>query len=200
MLYRSIPRPVELNTRDLKPGSAGNLSGYIAVFNSDSVDMGGGCLEQIEPTAFKTLAKNDVVALFNHNYDRVAGRVSAGTLSLKTDDKGLFFDLDVPDTTDGRDSLVLVERGDLIGCSFGFKLDSFREEDRDGVSYCILESIDLYEVSICVTFPAYPETSMTIRGMLNEKHKEDNLKAKAYLRLKLIDMQHRYCDWSMRSR
>ena len=96
------------------------IRGYAALFDSPSVDM--GFIETIDPGAFKKSlkAKPDVRALWNHDPNIVLGRTTAGTLRLATDETGLAVEIDLPDTTDGRDLATLIERGDVSGMSFGF--------------------------------------------------------------------------------
>jgi HK97 family phage prohead protease len=66
------------------------ISGYSAVFDRLSEDL-GGFREKIKPGAFKNaLAGSDVRALFNHDSNYILGRESAGTLQLHEDSKGLY--------------------------------------------------------------------------------------------------------------
>src|SRR5687767_1167570 len=107
---------------ELRSEVTGNkLVGWAAVFNQ--VAELPGHLETLTRTAFdKALADptTDVVALFNHDYSMLLGRQSSGTLRLSTDDKGLFFEVQLPDTTVGRDVKTLAVRNDLSAGSFGF--------------------------------------------------------------------------------
>ena len=103
-------------------GEKKTLRGYAAVFNSDA-DIGGSFVERIMPGAFaNTLKDADVRALIDHDSGRVIGRSSAGTLRLVEDERGLAVEIDLPDTSDGRDIATLVERGDIDGMSFGFRV------------------------------------------------------------------------------
>ncbi|WP_443701100.1 HK97 family phage prohead protease, partial [Pseudomonas sp.] len=87
------------------------------------------------------------------------GRVGAGTLRLKEDDVGLAFELDLPDTSLGRDVAELVKRGDVDGCSFGFVsvTDKWEGEQRS------LHAVDLHEITI-TSNPAYLTTSVSVRS------------------------------------
>ncbi len=77
----------------------GNSSrGYAAVYNSDSEWM-GGFYEQIATGAFDNVLDNDVRAYFNHDENLLLGRVSSGTLRIGTDKRGLFYEVDLPNTT-----------------------------------------------------------------------------------------------------
>lgn len=134
------------------------LYGYAARFNHET-DL-GEFREVIEPGAFtRSLSGRDVRAIYEHDGKALLGRSGAGTLRLQEDEQGLAFELDLPDTTLGRDLAVLVERGDLCGCSFGFQV---RTDDwRGGVRH--LQDVDLHEITITAT-PAYDATSVQVRS------------------------------------
>lgn len=146
--------------------SQGKLTGYAAVFNKPSHDL-GGFREIIKPGAFKrTLADSShVTALNNHNADQVLGRVGSGTLRLEEDDNGLRFELDLPATSYARDLSALVERGDVAGCSFSFRVRPGGElwEDSNGETLRTLTALDLGEITITAS-PAYPDTSVAKRN------------------------------------
>ena len=114
---------VDLELRDDEgtEGSSPKIVGYPVVFDSLSNDL-GGFVEKVERGAFaESLANNDEVhALFNHDDDKVLGRLGAGTLRLWEDDHGLRMELDPPNTTVGNDVVELLRRGDLVSMSFGF--------------------------------------------------------------------------------
>jgi HK97 family phage prohead protease len=106
--------------------------------------------------------KRDVLALADHDPTRMLARTKSGTLRLSEDSRGLAFDLDVPDTTAGRDVLALAERGDIGGASFGFKVakdgENWRGNRRE------LRALNLIEISVVSTFPAYDGTSVQARA------------------------------------
>jgi HK97 family phage prohead protease len=168
--FRILPH-AELRAKDGKAG----IEGYAAVFNEFSEDLGGWSgykfREVIMPGAFKDClaADPDVRCLFNHDSNLVLGRTKAKTLSLREDQKGLFFGCDLPETQTARDLLTSIERGDVDQCSFGFyarKQKFGREEDDDGNVTITreLHKVDLFDVSP-VTFPAYPQTSVGTRSL-----------------------------------
>ena len=90
------------------------IVGIAATYNTLSSDL-GGFKEQIAPTAFtRSLAESpNILALYSHNTALLLGTTRSGTLALSSNDKGLSFDLKVPDTTYGNDVLELIKRGDL---------------------------------------------------------------------------------------
>jgi HK97 family phage prohead protease len=151
----------------LKTVSPGKLAGYAAVYNSHSQDL-GGFVERILPGAFRqSLANPDNIrALLEHDPQRLLGRVGSRTLSLAEDTKGLYFELSLPDTSYARDLAVMVERGDIAGCSFGFRVPKGGEhwEMRSGQFMRDLSEIQLHEVTI-TSNPAYLDTSVAKRSM-----------------------------------
>ena len=137
--------------------------GYPVVFDSLSNDL-GGFVEKVQRGAFKeSLANNDEVhALFNHDDDKVLGRLGAGTLRLWEDDHGLRMELDPPNTTVGNDVVELLRRGDLVSMSFGFYDVTDSWAMMDGTDVRTINSARLFDVSI-VTNPAYAAASVGLR-------------------------------------
>lgn len=138
--------------------------GYAAVFNSET-DICGYWTEVVAVGAFaRSLRENDVVALYSHDTGRVIGRQSAKTLRIEENDKGLKVEIDLPDTTDGRDLAVLIERGDITGMSFGFCTRKQEwDETVDPPKRTILD-VDLLEVTI-TAFPQYSDTEIGLRSL-----------------------------------
>lgn len=141
------------------------LAGHAAVFGQMAEIRGGW--EAIGSTAFDDVLKRgeDVVALRDHNPELLLGRTSSGTLRLATDDDGLAFEVDLPDTAYARDVRELVGRGDLAGASFGFLpgKDEFGRAP-DGRQLRTHTSIKrLLDVSV-VAMPAYDGTSVRLRS------------------------------------
>ena len=142
--------------------------GYAAKFNSLSQNL-GGFVEAISPGAFtQTLESGtgkDARALWNHDSSQVLGRVSAGTLKLDEDETGLRFEIQLPNTTTGRDASELLQRGDVQGASFGFRvIEDDWGETESGFPLRELRSVALSEISL-VAFPAYPETEVALRSL-----------------------------------
>lgn len=175
---RSLVLPVEHRADD-----SGKMTvvGYAAVFG-EVADIGGWFHEVIARGAFaNTLRTADVRAYFDHDRGRVLGRSNAGTLRLNEDDKGLHVEIDLPDTSDGRDVKTLIERGDISGMSFGFfVLRQEWDETVDPPKRTILE-VDLREVSI-VSEPAYDGTSIALRSLddARKERRQHNFSAAAH--------------------
>lgn len=188
---RSLVLPVE---RRADENGKVTVAGYAATFG-DIADIGGWFQEVIARGAFtNTLRTADVRAYFDHDSGRVLGRSSAGTLRLKEDDKGLHVEIDLPDTSDGRDVKTLIERGDISGMSFGFLVTRQEwDETVDPPKRTILE-VELREVSI-VSDPAYDGTSIALRSLdeARKERRQQNFSAAAFrLRMKAnLDLQVR---------
>jgi len=169
-------RTLGLELRAMDGEEKRTVRGYAATFNSPSGDL-GGFIEQIDSSAFDETDMSDVRALFNHDQNYVLGRTVSGTLRLMKDEKGLAYEVDLPDTQLGRDMYESIKRGDISQSSFAFTIedDEFRMED--GNVYRTIKKIKrLYDVAP-VTFPAYEATSVMARAkeFLNIDNKtEDN--------------------------
>ncbi len=134
------------------------IRGYAAVYNSDSEWM-GGFYEQIAKGAFDEVMDNDTRAYFNHDENLLLGRVSSGTLRLSSDERGLYYEVDLPNTSYAKDLVELMKRGDVNQSSFAFLIDRDRWEERDGKTYRIIEKVSrLLDVSP-VAQPAYPDAT-----------------------------------------
>jgi hypothetical protein len=112
-----------LATKRSAGGASGSgvLTGHAALYNSLSQDL-GGFRECIRMNTFYNALQNDpdVVGLFNHDYNMILGRTTAGTLVLSDDGKGLAFECTLPNTTVAADLLENVRVKNLTQCSFGF--------------------------------------------------------------------------------
>jgi len=139
------------------------LTGYAAVFNTPA-DI-AGYTEVIKPGAFsKSLEPGrDIVAMIDHKPTKVLGRTKSGTLRLWEDQKGLAYEIDLPDTTEARDLLAQVERGDIGGMSFGFTVPQGGQRWAQGKRREITQAT-LHEISVVHAWPAYSGTSVEARN------------------------------------
>lgn len=158
-----------IRTPDVRATDNGRtIGGYAAVFNSRA-NIGGYFEEVIAPGAFDDALMQDVRALVDHDTGRVIGRTKAGTLRMKQDDTGLAVEIDLPNTSDGRDLATLIERGDVSGMSFGFVVTKETWDETMEPPMRTIQALDLREVSV-VAFPAYDDTSIAMRSL--EKSRE----------------------------
>lgn len=162
----------EFNTRD--DGENLSIEGYFAVFDS-IYEIAPGMTESIAPGAFDETLSDDIRALINHDTTLVLGRTKAGTLSLRTDNRGLWGHINInPNDSDAINMHERVKRRDVDQCSIGFDIIEEETEFRDdGSIHWTIRKAKLYEVSPC-TFPAYEETSIAARA----KERDDLLKRK----------------------
>ena len=153
-----------------KDAEGRNISGYAAVFNSTSNDL--GFIETIDPGAITedTILRSDVVATMNHDQEKVLARskYGQGTLHLSVDERGLKYEYEAPNTTLGNDLVEMIKRGDLDSASFAFTVsqdeDAQKWEKRDGTYYRTIYKIDkLFDIA-AVWHPAYDDASTTLRS------------------------------------
>ena len=142
------------------------VTGYAAIYNTEA--NLGEFRECIAPGAFRSAlaAGRNIRALYNHNPSDVLGTTQARTLELREDAKGLAFSLELPNTSVGNDVAELVKRGDVSGCSFGFRVNDGGErwEVRSGVSVRTLTDVLLAEITLTAD-PAYANTEVALRSM-----------------------------------
>lgn len=153
-------------------GEDRRIRGYPIVFNSRSLPIPvkgvGEFQEIILPEAVdRTLREGiDVRAFVNHDSTLVLGRLSAGTLRIQKDTRGLGVEITPPDTTYAQDLVKSVARGDITGMSFRFKVPQGGDHfylDKDTI---IREVSDMRvsEVSVA-SVPAYPDATASVRSL-----------------------------------
>jgi HK97 family phage prohead protease len=141
------------------------VTGYAALFDSRSEDL-GGFVEEIDRGAFAEALKRsdlDVRFLINHDSNLVLARTRSGTLELTEDQRGLRIYARVAPYSYAEDLRIAIERGDVDQMSFAFttEQDSW-DKTEDGMNLRRVERVkDLFDVSV-VTYPAYPETKTEV--------------------------------------
>jgi len=121
--------------------------------------------EVVRPGALtKTLKERDQMALWNHESGKPLGRKSANTLILDDREDGLHVTIIPGNRSWDKDAVESIARGDVQGMSFGFEVVTDNVIREDGKPPLVeLRELKLWEVSP-VTFPAYAETSVSIRS------------------------------------
>jgi HK97 family phage prohead protease len=162
--------PMELRVRR-QAGGTPHLVGHAAVFNRQSVDL-GGWVELIKPGAFRrALETSDTRALWNHDSNLVLGRRKPGgqtnTLQLEEDQVGLRVDIDPPRSATYY--IESVERRDVDAMSFSFWVDDSKvtwETLEDGTLLRTIHADGISELGDVspVTYPAYPDTDVALRA------------------------------------
>ena len=140
------------------------IVGHAAVFDTVAGD-GLWFREKIAKGAFsESIGQDDIRALWNHDSNVVLGRNTSGTLTLKEDKKGLWVEINPPDTQSARDLMVSIDRGDVSQMSFGFEtLTDEWERKEDEPDLRTLRKVKLWDVSP-VTFPFYTQTDVALRS------------------------------------
>jgi len=143
------------------------LVGYAAVFGEET-DIGGYFREVVKRGAFtEALTRDDIHALFNHDYAYVIGRKKAGTLQISEDDHGLRVEITPPNTQTARDLLENVRAGNIDQMSFAFSMEGGKQSwDETGETPLrTIEKVgELFEVSV-VPRGAYPTTEIGLRSL-----------------------------------
>jgi uncharacterized protein len=170
--YRYVPAP-ELVTEERAGTPVTVVRGTAVFFNQLSHDL-GGFREMFAPGAFDDVLDGDTVALLNHDINSLLGRTVSGTCRLMQDETGLHYEFDVPNTSTGKDTEVLMKRGDISQSSFSFSIQKDKwERDADNNEIRTVEKVKrLYDVSP-VVFPAYPQTISQVAQRSYESWKEE---------------------------
>lgn len=152
----------------------GIIEGTPIVFNQETriSDWEGEYIETIEPTALKNADMKDVRLFVNHDINKIAlARSKNGnensTMRFNIDEEGVHMEaeLDVENNAEARSLHSAVQRGDMDGMSFMFRIgkDEWSDLDSDLPKRTIKEISIVHEVSV-VNFPAYPQTSVNARS------------------------------------
>lgn len=139
------------------------IEGYFVVYGA-RYEIFKDATETVDRGAFDLVRDSDVRALTNHDTTLVLGRTTAGTLTLRDDDYGLWGSIEINENDqDAVNQWERVNRRDVTQCSFGFDIldEEFIEKDDDKTEWHI-RKVKLYEVSV-VTFPAYEATGVSAR-------------------------------------
>lgn len=152
------------------------ITGWPVKYEDWSEPLGPmGFRERFLPGAFRDClqTKPDVIACMEHDFGRILGRTSAGTLRVQEGATGVYVELDPPNTTSGRDLVESVRRGDIRGMSFAFDIERPGEDDRwyrdsDGGLRRDVKRATIYEVSF-VAAPAYQTTEAALRSLASHE-------------------------------
>lgn len=171
-----VERAEELPTNDKR------LEGYAIRFNEKSVEL-WGFFEIIRPSAADRLVsdKPDLRALWNHDSAEPMGRVSAGTLRVEKRTRGVWVEIDPPQSAAAR--IESVARRDVTGQSFGFVALTDDWWLEDGIPHREILDMEVIEISP-VSFPAYPST--TITAVNASARSEWHVEQKTAERLRLV--------------
>ena len=148
------------------------LSGQPIVYN-ERTDL-GWYDEIIDDGALDNTDLRDVRFLVNHNTDMIPLARSRNNNANSTMQMEIIpgagmsirVNLDTENNADAKSLYSAVDRGDISGMSFMFRVDEDRWEDLDTEhpTRHIMSISKVFEVS-AVTFPAYEATSISARGL-----------------------------------
>lgn len=153
---------LDLTGENDKPNT---VSGVVTRFGQLSSDR-GGYRDKFAASAFSNLSQKQysVKGLFNHDENSYLGRTDNGTLKLFMSDDALRFELELPDTTLGRDVAALIARKDTQGMSFGYIPDKFTWSGTKTDPIRCHDAGELVEVSI-VYDPSFKNTVADLHSL-----------------------------------
>lgn len=169
---RSLLEPPEFRSE----GTQLRASGIAMRYGAKSKPIDGKFREQFSPGAFtKTVREQDVRSHNEHSGPYLA-RTGNGTLRLTDTRSELAYEIDLPDTTAGRDAAHLLERQDIRGSSIGFRAIAASEKwtvDDDGMALRSVGEAKLFRVDLTVA-PYYDASTaeLALRSLADEKHME----------------------------
>lgn len=114
----------------------------------------------------------DVRFLVNHDLSRIPlarsrNNNANSTMQMTVDDRGMAIrvNLDIENNTDARNLYSAIDRGDISGMSFMFRVDGeeWQDLESDHPTRIITQIANVVEVS-AVTFPAYEDTEISVRN------------------------------------
>jgi HK97 family phage prohead protease len=164
-------RAIEENTKQ-----RGFFKGHSIVYGQKSEDL-GDFIEIIDRSAMDATDTADCIAVFNHNEDYILGSSEGGTLTLRSDETGMFTEIQDGTTTVHNNCREWVKRGDLRGMSFKFSDTEsdwvYNEEQK--IMYRTIKRIGkLWDVSL-VARPAYRQTDVALRSLSEFKERNNAL-------------------------
>ena len=153
------------------------ISGYAITYESLSQNL-GGFKEVIDKRALDNVYFGDTYLLYQHKTEDVLASTASGTMTVQLTDKGLYFRAVLANTSLGKDTYELVQRGDLKSMSFAFTC----EEDTWNVNTSpqtrrVKKIGKVSELSI-VTNPAYKTSSVAKRMVMKCTDLQDCIKSK----------------------
>lgn len=166
------------------------LTGLAVVFDEPTTiteSDGTQYTEIIKKGALDDCDLSDCRLLYNHDSNKVPLARTPNSMKLRLSTAGLEFEALL--TEENRKVYTAVKRGDLDGCSFAFTIPE------DGDCYdpktntrTINKIKKVYELSV-VPFPAYQQTSVEARNLINTSR--DNYLLRNKLKIKLNQIRYK---------
>ena len=188
----------EASAEEAQNGSLGVISGTAIVFNAESrvIDEYGETFREVilpEAATMEFLNSQDIKLNLLHQREDTFGRCINGTegnMTISRDDKGVYFEVQVPNCDLGIRARELTKAGVYTGCSFEFYPKEYDIEEREvngkietKVIHKSFESIGAFTLAMD---PAYLQTSCSVRelhektpGAIEAKKREEQAKREA---------------------
>lgn len=176
MIPKNDNREIRRYTFDMRAGNNEKYGDFVTgkpiLYNS--LTNIGPFDEIIEAGALDGADLKDVRFLVNHNTDmiplaRSRNNNENSTMQMIVDDGGMNIrvNLDTANNSDAKNLYSAIQRGDIDGMSFMFTVDAddWENLETDHPTRHIKKIGKVFEVS-AVTFPAYPETTISARNAL----------------------------------
>lgn len=132
--------------------------------------------ETFRPGALTKTVQEADIRSHNEHFGPYLARTANGTLRFTETRSEVAYELDLPDTTAGRDAAALLERGDIRGSSIGFRpiVSTVNwSVDEDGIA---LRSIGEARMTLCdlTVAPVYTESTaaLALRSLADDRHME----------------------------
>lgn len=170
--YRITAAPITVLEGEKKGKPVYTIRGYASLF--DIIFDMGNHTESVALGAFDGAIMTDIRCLFNHDPSLILGRNTTNTCKVGVDNLGLWYQCILPDSPNGENVRVAIERGDVTQCSFAFRLPNPYTSDggilvikptkENGLTKPHQIITRIYEVGDVspVTYPANPATRVTI--------------------------------------
>jgi HK97 family phage prohead protease len=161
----------EANIKDLDINSS-IVTGYFSTW--DTIDYDGDVMERgcFTKTINERFAKNQIKYLWQHDTYKPLGKLNV----LVEDDKGLYFEAKMSDTSYGLDALKLYRDGVIDQHSIGFiTIKSIEEQNSEDVEITRIKEVKLFEGS-AVTFGANEKTPFTGFKGYTPQERDDRIK------------------------
>jgi HK97 family phage prohead protease len=148
-------------------------SGVAMRYGARSKPIGGKFREQFPPGSFAKTIKEQNVHSHNEHLGPYLAQTGNGSLRLTDSRSELGYELDLPDTTAGRDAAALLERGDIKGSSIGFRAIPTAVKwtvDEDGMALRSVGEAKLARVDLTIA-PYYDDSTaeLALRSLATDK-------------------------------
>lgn len=185
-------RSISVEVRADEQEGSRKVFGYPIVFGKPSNDI--GFIEYIDKGALKDVDLSGVYLVYAHDPNRPLARVDSGTLKLKVDDTGLYFEATLPNTTLANDVLENIRVGNIKGMSFMFTAaeDTWEFSNDPGQPDIrhVTRIDQVFEITI-TPLPAYDDTSIAIASRDAQRAKGYSLRQRLQDTVTLAQIQKR---------